>query len=351
VGGQPSQPRQPQVPIQPQQPQQPKQPKEPKENVANLMPILTPGAQNPPPSRPLVECMEERWSKEAEAAGDGREPMKWKPITETSKAPKKKKGTDWGASAMLTPPMVIQQAEWELWRLTTHCGDLNTPNEVLYEELEGLIALRARMMEMSGMASPKHIVHTVATALAESGLHMAIADLVALPAVAAVAGRLDMPGFLAKHPELFTVLDDPNTPGAKTVTLTGEVPPAPEPEPAGEEPLAKRPRIEIPSTAHAAQAAQVAQAAQTAYDPEKAAEAVTKIGDRVAEMLAEAEGNRLKLDELALDETIKELRKGISKTKNKMGQIIKDAGRFELKQAPIAEGAQQTCNWVSMVFS
>merc|ERR1719291_832172 len=133
--------------------------------------------------------------------------MKWKPIVEGSKPCKKKKGQDWGAHTVPSPDQVLQQAEWELWRLTTHCGDLSTPHEQLYQELEALLGIRAYMMEMSGMASHEFIVHTVATALAEGGLHMSVAGLLGIPPV------------------------------AETVTLIGPVPPAP--DPASEGPPAK----------------------------------------------------------------------------------------------------------------
>merc|ERR1719237_431910 len=271
---------------------------------------------------------------------------------------------------MMTGPQALQQAEWELWRFTSHCGDLSTSDAQLHRELEALLQLRTQMMGMAGMdgswsewaglgAAPEQLVHRIATTLAEHGNHMSLADLVESPDLAdAKKGVSNMPMFLAKYPDLFTVLDDANSeaPGAATVTLIGEVPAVPEQggnseayhaalsDGAGEPPT-KKPRFE----ANACYSG-MSKASSSAFDHERASRAVAEMADRVKELLLGADGGRMRLEEVALDETVKELRRDLSKSK-KLGQLLREqSGLFELTQGPRSEGVMQECTWVSLAF-
>lgn len=302
-----------------------RQPQQP----VGLMQAMTPGPQTAPPTRPLSECLQEAYNQAA--AGDGRAPMKWKPLALTD-GTAAGNGRASGAGAVAGPEL-LQRAELELWKFTAHCADQAVPDAQLQKELEALLQLRARMMGMSGMEAatpPQLLVHLIATALAEGGSHMFLADLMESPGLAEVKGGLpgDVAEFLAKHAELFAVLDEPL---GKTVTLIGDVPPAPAPAPAG--PPAKRPRM-----------IEAAPAVPAVFDPEKAAQAVAKIVERVKEMLLQTEGGALILDQLGSDETIRDLKKDCSKTK-KMSQVLKEHG-FDLSEGPRSEDCPHQCIWV-----
>ncbi|CAK0886854.1 unnamed protein product [Prorocentrum cordatum] len=296
-----------------------------------LVRALTPGAQTAPPTRPLAECMEEAWA--AAAAGDGKAPMKWKPLGGGTVAGN---GKAWGAGAVAGPAL-LQKAEKELWKFTAHCADQSISEAQLLRELEALLQLRSHMMGMSGMEiappSPELLLHLVATALAEGGSHMTVADLLETPGLAGVKGAFgDLAGFLAKHGELFAVLDEPH---GKTVTLIGEVPAAPVSAALAEPPAKRLKMIEAQ-----------APAVPVAFDHEKAAQAVVKIVERVKEMCLEAAGGALILDQLGADETIRDLRKDCSKTK-KMSQVLKENG-FDLSEGPRSEECPQQCIWVKL---
>jgi DNA-binding PadR family transcriptional regulator len=84
------------------------------------------------------------------------------------------------------------------------------------------------------------------------------------------------------------------------------------------------------------------------FDPDRAAKALSQIVDKVKELLVAAEGNKMKLEDVALNETVKELRVDLSKQK-KLSQLLKDhGGLFEIKEGPRGEGFKGNCVWVHL---